>query len=201
MEGQELCDAARKGDLARLRAILATGVDVNVRDSRGWTALENAAYYGRTACLEALLAAGALAHHPESLYWGALARHPESLFCSSLRGHEACVRALTAAGTDVNRANRNGRTYFSCFLEFGYRRSLKILLRAGADVHTGDAKRRNNDAWNLVDAIRKVGGWPQYVTRRRATVASVVKKAVTHDALPDAINLEIATFVEPPGGY
>ena len=124
-----------------------------------------------------------------------------ALHQASASGHEACVRVLIAAGADVNRARRKGETSFSLALVFCHRRVLKTLLRAGADVHTGDVRRRNNDAWELVDAIRKVGGWPQYVTRRRATVASVVKKAVTHDALPDAINLEIATFVEPPGGY
>ena len=56
------------------------------------------------------------------------------------------------------------------------------------------------DAWLLVNAIRKVGGWPRYVTRRRATFSSVVKKA-TWNKLPEAINLEIAAFIEPPGGY
>ena len=94
----------------------------------------------------------------------------------------------------------------------GHRRVLKIPLRAGAGLHTGDADRHddtwipgglppNTDAWALVDAIRKVGGWPHDVRRRRATVARVVKKATTRTALPDAINLEIASFVEPPGGY
>ena len=100
-------------------------------------------------------------------------------------------------------------TPFTCALDDGHRRILKILLRAGADVRIqgavwdigGNPVRCNKDSWKLVDAIRKVGGWPQYVQRRRATFASVVKKAITHNALPDAINLEIAAFIEPPGGY
>ena len=120
----------------------------------------------------------------------------------------ACVRALITAGSDVNRADHFGRTPFSRALCSGERRVLKILLRAGADVHTEyavvlvhvDRNDRNAESWKLFDAIRKVGDWPEYVRRRRATVASVVKK-VTHGALPDAIHLEIAAFIEPPGGY
>ena len=102
---------------------------------------------------------------------------------------------------------RTGDTPFSSALYALYRggrcrRVLKILLRAGANVHIGNARRcdGNADSWLLVDAIQKVGGWPQYVHRRRATFASVVKM-VTWNKLPDAVNLEIAAFIEPPGGY
>ena len=47
----------------------------------------------------------------------------------------------------------------------------------------------------------KLRFWPEYVHRRRAIFASVIQKAITGDALPEMIDLEIATFVEPPGGY
>ena len=119
----------------------------------------------------------------------------------------ACVRALITAGSDVNRANHRGHTPFACALSHalhpGNRRVLKILLRAGADLDSREALRTdfNTDAWALVDAIRMVGDWPNYVRRRRAIFASVIEKAITRDALPHDINLEIAAFVEPPGGY
>ena len=103
----------------------------------------------------------------------------------------------------MNRADHFGRTPFSRALCSGERRVLKILLRAGADVHTEGVSRDDDkeESWKIVDAIRKVGDWPEYVRRRRATVASVIKKTITRKALPDAINLEIAAFIEPPGGY
>ena len=182
---------------------------MDARDSTGCTALHLAAENGHLACLEALLAAGASVHSVEECGRTALSfavKHPD--YCDE--GHIACVRALIAAGADVNHANDCGMTPFSFALDYGHRCILKILLRAGADVHTHDVPRTNaddnynhdnTDAWKLVDAIQKVGGWPQYVHRRHATFASVVKKAITHNALPDAINLEIATFIEPPGGY
>ena len=194
--------AALAGDLAQLRDVLATGVDLEAPDEEGWTALHYAAFDGRTACLEALLAAGASVHS-ENVGWTALSfaagRNPENIAI-------ACVRALIAAGADVNHGF--GQTPFSIALFWGHRRILKILLRAGADVHTDvfrinpddDNTHDNTDAWKLVDAIEKVGGWSQYVHRRRATFANVIKKA-TWNKLPEGINLEIAAFIEPPGGY
>ena len=53
-----LGDAACDGDLARLRVVLKTGIDVDVRYPGGKTALHGAAFNGHTACLEALLSGG-----------------------------------------------------------------------------------------------------------------------------------------------
>ena len=199
LQQDEFWGAARLGDLARLRALLATpGIDVDEGDENygDETALHHAADWGHTACLEALLAAGASVHSVTAV-------GSTPLMFASWSGHAACVRALIAAGSDVNRADQYGRMPFYYALRRGRGRALKILLRAGADMHTENVDRHNinTDAWDLVDAIRKVGGWPEYVRRRRATVASVIQKAITHDALPEALNLEIAAFVEPPGGY
>ena len=200
MDHPAIHQAASDNNLARLRALLATGVDVDARDLRNdSTALHHAAY-GRTACLEALLAAGASVHSTNA------GRGNTPLQGASESGHAACVRALIAAGSDVNFVDRDGRMPFSYALRYGNRRVLKILLRAGADVDTRGALPThpavsNTDAWALVDAIRKVGDWSSYVRRRRAICASVIEKAITRDALPHDINLEIAAFVEPPGGY
>ena len=201
MEGQVLRDAAYAGDLAMLRAELRRSGrrHVDSRDESGYNALHCAAFAGRLVCLEALLAAGASVH---SVTEGG----STPLHSASVGGYVACVRALIAAGSDVNRANRSGYTPFALALYDGHRRVLKILLRAGADVDTRGALPThpavsNTDAWALVVAFRKVGDWSSYVRRRRAICASVIEKAITRDALPHDINLEIAAFVEPPGGY
>ena len=194
--------AARNGDLAQLRAVLAScrpdlgpvGVDVDAGSSEGWTALHQAALKGHVVCLEALLAAGASVHSLTNC-------GSTPLYCASRNGHAACVRALIAAGSDVHRANQtHGSTPFTGALNFGHRGVLKTLLRAGANVHTGNANRNktNADAWLFVDAIQIVGGWPQYVHLRRKTL---IAKMARWNKLPDAINLKIAAFLEPPGGY
>ena len=175
-----LRSAAKTGDLAELRDLLAAGADPN-------TALRCAAFEGQTACLEALLAAGASVDGT-----GGNARTP--LQYVSTHGPEACVRALIAAGSDVHHQDNNGCTPFTAALGHGRRCVLKILLRAGAEVHTeGDYRSdHNTDAWALVDEIRAAGGWPNYVRRRALALVPV--------SLPEVLRIDIASFVEAPGG-
>ena len=187
-----LHNAADRGDLARLRAVLAIDhLDVDAPSIADWTALHIAALNGRLACLEALLAAGASVHSVNTT--GSTA-----LQSASRNGHAACVRALIAAGSDVNRADLFGWTPFSRAIYNGHCRVLKILLRAGADVNTDGAGHHelNADAWALVDEIRKLGGWPNYVRRRRATLGIWVIRR-----LPTVIEIDIAACIEPPGGF
>ena len=196
-----LHDAVRKGRLARVRALLATpGVDVNSQLVRGWTALHLAAIHGHTACLEALLGAGASVHSISTEFAGRVGWIP--LHWASLKGREACVRALIAAGADVNLActtntNYDNDTPFTQALKTGHTRVLKILLRAGAEFRRGDARRDDNNktAWALVDAISRLGGWPNYVRRRRGALGLWVMRK-----LPEVIHIEIAPFMEFPGG-
>ena len=195
--------AARTGDLKRLRKELAAGVDVDTPYGEGQTALHDAASHGHTACLKALLAAGASVHDVQPLD------------AALVNEHMACVHALIAAGANVTRANlRPLFTHSSCRSRT---RILKILLRAGANVNTVRVERRTNaawarvpridrydmnrTAWALVDQIRADGGWANYVARHPPTTfASIVFKA-THGELPDPIPLIIATFLVPPGGF
>ena len=183
-------------NLTKWRPWLALDVAEDPRDDGGNSVLHWAAYFGRMADLEYLLVLGASVHSVN--HGGATPLH-----AASSGGHVACIRALIVAGADVNRASDRGNTPFSGALFKNKRRALKILLHAGADVHIGAHEHNDTDtdAWALVDAIRKVGDWPNYVRRRRAIFASVIEKAITRDALPHDINLEIAAFVEPPGGY
>ena len=199
-----LHDAAISGDLARLRAVLATGVDVDAtRGGCGLTSLHVAALHSRTACLEALLAAGASVHSEGSFGMTPLY---VTIWNSKSCGRASRVRALIAAGSDLESASHFGSTPFTCALSLGKRRVLKILLRAGAHVNTANLRRNGLqypdkfDSWKLVDAVRKAEGWANYVARRRAIGAGVVSKA-TKGVLPEAINVEILAFVEPPGGY
>ena len=135
-------------------------------------------------------------------------QHNTALHYASAEGHAACVRALIAAGSDLESANHFGNTPFTRALFRGKRHVLKILLRAGARVNTNNLSHDDcnpdfqpwDKGWDLVDAVRKAKGWANYVARRRAIGAGAVSKA-TKGALPHVINVEILAFVEPPGGY
>ena len=57
--GSPLVDAARKSDTATVRALLKKGIDVNIRDIDGTTALYWAAYESDSEIAELLIRAGA----------------------------------------------------------------------------------------------------------------------------------------------
>lgn len=56
---KDLHEAAKRGDVDRLRAVLAGGVAIDSRDEKGWTALMWAAYNLHSDAVDLLLASGA----------------------------------------------------------------------------------------------------------------------------------------------
>ena len=130
-------------------------------------------------------------------------------------GYAACAHTLIAAGVDVNQVVGDGAMPFFYALNYGHRHMLKILLRAGAHMNGLDFEfqrnfRRdahdcanfggnNSETWALVEDIRNLDGWANYVYCRRATLVRAISTA-THAKFPEVINAEIASYVEPPGG-
>ena len=91
-ERDPLHDAARRGRVDLLRQQIARGVDVDCLDKWGdETPLFEASCRGHTACVEALIAAGADVHRSES-------NGITPLRAAAQSGHVACVQALVAAG-------------------------------------------------------------------------------------------------------
>ena len=56
---QELIDAAKGGDIAKVKEPIKAGVDVNAKSNGGWTALMHAAEEGNTEIVKLLKSAGA----------------------------------------------------------------------------------------------------------------------------------------------
>ena len=70
---QDLIDAAKNGDTAAVKALLASGADPNSNArADGWTVLMFAAKKGHTAAVDSLLAAGADVNAKDSSGWAAL---------------------------------------------------------------------------------------------------------------------------------
>ncbi len=101
--GAEVAEAAMRGDLAAVRALVARKADVNVPQGDGATALHWAVYRGRPDLVEALLKAGA---NPKA----ANRDGSTPLWLASINGDAAVIRALLDAGADVNEALPLGRT-------------------------------------------------------------------------------------------
>ncbi|MYD95036.1 MAG: SUMF1/EgtB/PvdO family nonheme iron enzyme [Chloroflexi bacterium] len=95
--------AAQSGKLDALEAALASGVAVDARDARGWTALMYAANGGHPRLVAPLLEAGA----------GPDLRAPDgatALFIAALHGHAEVIGQLLEAGADASTPGPRGRT-------------------------------------------------------------------------------------------
>jgi hypothetical protein len=89
-----LFDAARLGDTARIRELLAAGADVTLTDARGFTALMWACAAASPEAVQLLLDAGAPASH-------AAGDGTTALLLAASNGLEDSVRRLLARGPDV----------------------------------------------------------------------------------------------------
>lgn len=99
-----LHDAAHSGDVQRLKDLLASGVDPDVRSGSGWTAFHEAAIAGQTECLGLLLDAGA---NIEAPVMEEGARGTSGLALAIMNGRVDTVDLLIRRGADLNREARS----------------------------------------------------------------------------------------------
>jgi ankyrin repeat protein len=92
--GDALRRAASAGDLAKVKELLAAGVDVNAANAYGGTALAFAADRGHTAVVELLLERGADVNAKDRFYGFT------PLAWAASRGHAEIVRLLLAKGAE-----------------------------------------------------------------------------------------------------
>ena len=97
----DILQAAKDGNLLRVKQLLEEGVDVNAKNGFGWTALMVAAWNGHVEVVHALVGAGADLNAKDNDGWTALMGTAEN-------GHVEVVRALLAAGADVNAKKNDG---------------------------------------------------------------------------------------------
>jgi ankyrin repeat protein len=122
--------AAVADDETTLATLLDAGASAKLVTSRyDGTALIAAAHLGHDGVVRRLLAAGAPVDHVNNLGWTALIE-AVILGDGGVR-HQACVRALLAAGADRRIADRAGRTPLQHARERGYA-AIATLLEAPA---------------------------------------------------------------------
>jgi ankyrin repeat protein len=126
-----LVQAAREGDIATVRALIAKRADVNETSRDGSTALLWAAYHSDLAMAQALIAAGAATNTPNK--YGVT-----PLLQASRTGATPVVQALLRAGADPKVTHPEGETPLMAASYSGSLDSVKLLLEANADVNATD---------------------------------------------------------------
>jgi ankyrin repeat protein len=129
-EGTEIHEAAKAGDVARLKALLAKDAAlINLRDEKLMTPLHYAIQAKRLAAAEFLLANGAdiRAANDEQL---------TPLHLASSAGDAAAVKLLLGRGADPKLRDMRGRPplFLACVLGNNLE-AVRLLIAAGADVN------------------------------------------------------------------
>lgn len=124
-----VAEAAREGDLDRVRALLAQRNDVNIPLGDGMTALHWAAERGDAAMTTALLKAGAKVT-PATRNGGYTPLH-----IAARAGNGAVVQALLAAGADHKAFTTTGVTALHLAAQAGDVASVNALVAKKADVN------------------------------------------------------------------
>ena len=157
---EALLQAANDGAMECLEALLQQeGIQVNLQNKHGWTAVMKAALHGHTKCLNLLLLHKANPDLQNNLGWSALMiaakegrinclerllsqgadvdhhgnKSETALVLASYKGHTDCVRALVNCGANVNFASGGGETPLIVAAKYGNLKCLKLLLNS-ADV-------------------------------------------------------------------
>ncbi len=159
---EELHRAARAGNLKQVQALIAGGVDVDVRDAMGGTPLHDAAWAGEKEVAAFLIQQGAdvNAKHAEGqstpLHYATLTNHPDvvellldhgadqsalyrmsqtALHLAAARGYSRVAALLIAHGADVAKRDETGGTALSEASWTGEAEMVKLLISKGADVN------------------------------------------------------------------
>lgn len=123
-----LVDLVRAGERAAALAMIDSGVDVNVPEGNGTTALHWAAYQSDSELTAKLLRAGA-----KPSVTNVFGASPMSE--AAAKGDAAVIRLLLEAGADADSANAEGQTALMAVARTGNVEAAKLLLKHGASVN------------------------------------------------------------------
>jgi ankyrin repeat protein len=135
-----LMAASRAGNLNAVRYLIDRGADVRARTKSGYTALYGAASWpGNAAIIQTLLEHGADANAEVEV-----SQPIHELFtpvlAATMHGDADSLERLLAKGGNVNRQGRNyGPTPLIMAATTGSEATIRLLLRAGADLNAKDA--------------------------------------------------------------
>jgi ankyrin repeat protein len=140
----EMLEAAAKGNTARVRELLDSGVKTNMRGPDRNTPLMEAAYGGHVETVKLLLERGAdlsIKKRDGATAWTLtsnsqvldLFKNVEALVTAAAEGNQTAVQDLMRKGTPVNALNRSGEAALHTASWQGRTEIVKLLLANGAN--------------------------------------------------------------------
>jgi len=133
-----LFEAASKGDAEVVRALLAKGVPVDIRDNRNgpnWdqTPLMYAARYGHLGVVDLMLDAGADVSAND---WGLTEtpRERQPLHYAAISGQLEVIERLLAAGARADALTSDGEAPLNIAIRYGHLKAIRFLIRHGAKL-------------------------------------------------------------------
>ncbi|GFS56364.1 hypothetical protein NPIL_568051 [Nephila pilipes] len=174
-----LHDAARNGELEKVRYLIRKGANVNSADKNGWTSLHYAAYVGNLEVVKYLMDSWANLHVKDTVcgrkpvHIAAREGHIDvielflnrgvkvsdadenswaPLHYAAWNGHQRVIEFLLSNGVDVDDTNKNGWTPLHCAAGSGNLEIVKFLIERGANINA-----RNNDGKIPLDIARANG--------------------------------------------
>jgi ankyrin repeat protein len=169
-----LAEAAEKGDVATVRALLGKGSDVNAARVDGGTALHAAVHADRLDIAELLLKAGATATVKDR--YGVT-----PLYLAAVNGNAEMLRRLLDAGVDPNTTDPGGETALMTAARTGAVAAMRLLLDRGASVDAREPEFQQTalmiaareDHRPAVELLIKAGASVNVQTRKGPTPAFV----------------------------
>lgn len=159
----QLLQAAEKGDLAQLEALLKAGASANAQDSTGRTALTWAAKGDHVAVARALIAARADPDPQDE-------QSNNALLVTGETGSVAMLREVLKANPDLTRTNRYGGTALIPAADRGHLDYVREILKTKIDVN-----HVNNLGWTaLLEAVTLGDGGPIHT--------EIVRELLAHGA-------------------
>jgi len=137
VQAGELHDAAKAGDLQKVKQLLSSGIDINEKDKSGIiqsgnTPLHDAAYYGRTEVVELLIRKGADVNAKAGL-------SGETPLFSAANTYNAnsikIVKLLIQKGADIKVNNKFGESLLHATAEKENTGLAKLFIEKGLDVN------------------------------------------------------------------
>ncbi|MCY7297523.1 ankyrin repeat domain-containing protein [Alteromonas sp. a30] len=148
---ERMHNAVKRGDVARVKALLKDGVSANIKNEKDTSPMELAVVYGCFECLEELIKNGGDVNETDK-------RGEESLIFLSLSQHRfPYLKLLVKNGAEVNTQDSMGYTPLISAIVLSQYDMAEFLLNSGADPTLA-----NNTGKTPLDYLREDKITPEF---------------------------------------